>query len=412
MTQPARASAGAPGPARSFAPMVLTVVLLGLADSMTGSYLVLFAANHVGLAPVQVGVLVSAIALGGMVVTAALGRRFDRLPSRRYVVAAVLAGAVGCGLMSVTTSFVVLLLVGVTLFGAVAAGYPQLFALAHVVSRDRALPDRTAPLLRSGWSLAWAAGPLAAAAVLAWLGYRGLFWAAAVALLLTAVVAFGIPPPLPRPGDGAGREGEVTSAPVSAQPEALTAQPRRWFVVLLAGSIVLFHTAMFSGSVALPLLVTVDLGRPAGEVGLLFSACAVVEILAALGLAVVSPALNHRWMIVTGMVLFVGYFLLTVVSNGLALLLLAQVPRGVAIAIVGTVGISHFQAVFAPATGVATALFSNAGTAGSLASGVLAGVLIELGGATAALGCCAGLSLAAAATFLGAHQVRGRPLRH
>jgi SET family sugar efflux transporter-like MFS transporter len=173
---------------------------------------------------------------------------------------------------------------------------------------------------------------------------------------------------------------------------------------------VLFHTAMFSGSVALPLLVTVDLGRPAGEVGLLLSVCAVVEILAALGLALVSPALDHRWLILTGMVLLLGYFVLTVVSNGIALLLLAQVPRGAAIAIVGTVGISHFQAVLAPATGAATALFSNAGTAGSLVSGVLAGVLIQLGGVTVALACCAGLSLAAVGAFLGAHLVRRRPL--
>ena len=71
---------------RSLLPLGAVVVLLGLADSMTGSNLVLFATNEAGLTPVQLGLLSSVIALGGIVASAVLGRQFDRTPSRVFLI--------------------------------------------------------------------------------------------------------------------------------------------------------------------------------------------------------------------------------------------------------------------------------------------------------------------------------------
>ena len=68
----------APGPPplrRSLAPLAAAVLLLGIADSMVGSYIVLFATDVAGLNPVQVGVLASAPAVGGIAVSWLLGRR-------------------------------------------------------------------------------------------------------------------------------------------------------------------------------------------------------------------------------------------------------------------------------------------------------------------------------------------------
>ncbi len=164
---------------------------------------------------------------------------------------------------------------------------------------------------------------------------------------------------------------------------------------------VLVHTAMFAGSVALPLFVTDDLDRSAAAVGVLFSVCAAVEIVAALALVWLMPRLNRRMLILIGIGLFVAYFLLIVPAQSLVLLLIAQIARGTAIAVIGTAGIQHFQAVLAPASGAGAALFSNAATAGSLVSGVLAGGLVELAGTRTTLAVCGGLALLAAAAFSG-----------
>jgi SET family sugar efflux transporter-like MFS transporter len=93
-------------------------------------------------------------------------------------------------------------------------------------------------------------------------------------------------------------------------------------------------------------------------------------------------------------------------ASRLEWLLVAQVPRGVAIALVGAVGIRYFQEAFAPFTARATTLFSNAITVGLLLSGVLAGVAVETVGYRAALLACAGTALLATLLFVSAPAIR------
>jgi len=73
---------------------------------------------------------------------------------------------------------------------------------------------------------------------------------------------------------------------------------------------------------------------------------------------------------------FVCYYALTVVSSGMPMLIVAQVFRAVAIAIVAGAGIRYFQDLLTPATGRATTLFANATTAGLLVSGILSGLAL------------------------------------
>ena len=120
-------------------------------------------------------------------------------------------------------------------------------------------------------------------------------------------------------------------------------------MLLAAASFTLFHTAMLSGSVVLPLYLTRTLERPDGDVGLLFS-----------------------------MPLLIG----------------TQVARGVALSVVGALGITYVQDLLPRATGRATALFANILTTGSLISGILAGATAQALGYRAALLLCGILSAA------------------
>ncbi len=361
---------------------------------MAGTYLVLYAVDEAGFAPLQTGVFVSTVALGGIVASTIFGRRFDRAPNRRWLAISVVAGAGGYALLSVIVGFPLLLVVGLTLLGAAGASYPQLFALADIAF-DSDAKQRATPLLRSGWSLAWAVGPLIGAWLVSEAGYDVVFQASAAALIATFVAILLIP----RPAGGAAASTHTV--------EHRTARGRSgsWFIAILTASMVLVHTAMFTGSVALPLYVTGDLRRAGRDVGLLFSACAVVEILAAFALVWVLPRVKRRRLILVGIGLFTIYFLMTVLAGSLVVLLIAQVARGIAIAVIGTAGIQHFQQVMAPAGGAAAALFSNAATAGSLISGVLAGTLIQAFGTTTTLAWCAALSVAAAIAFWLTHRL-------
>lgn len=368
-----------------FLALFAAVLLLGIADSMVNSYLVLFGADAVGLTPLRIGVWASVAAVGGITISWWLGRLFDRRPARAYAIVVTLLGSAGYALLPRVSSFLVLLLMAATVLGGMGAAFPQLFALARAVLGEGAAGQRSAPLLRSAWSLAWAVGPLLGALVLSRGGYSWLFWTAAGVFLAAALSVFAVP----RPGSVAVASSSRGSVPV-----------------LLTASVTLFFSAMFAGGLALPLFVTRALHRQPASVGVLFSVCAAVEVVATLGLAALPARVSQRALILGGFGSFVCYYALTVVSSGMLMLVLGQVFRGVGIAVVAGAGIRYFQDLLAPATGRATTLFANACTAGLLVSGVLAGAAVEhFGYRTTLLLCGVAAAVGAAAFTLGTRPV-------
>ena len=137
---------------------------------------------------------------------------------------------------------------------------------------------------------------------------------------------------------------------------------------------------------------------------MLFSAAAIVEILAALGLIVLPAAISNRKLILSGMLPFVVYFTLVAAASSMAVLIGAQVARGVAVAVVGAVGIIYFQDLLPTSAGRATTLFSNTATAGSLVAEIAAGAVAQALGYRAALLMCGLLSVAAWVIFRSARQ--------
>ena len=373
--------------------LLVSVLLLGLADSMIGPYLVLFGADEAQLSPLQVGIFMSVIAVSGLAVSTWLGRRYDRSASRAPAFIALAAPAVGYLALTTTTSYAMLLLIAAAFLGAGMAAFPQLFTLArtHLDRSASGSARRGTPALRSVWSLAWAIGPMIGAAVLAWQGYRGLMVLTALTFALVAVpvLLLGATPAAPR-------------RPAAGDASSRLTRP----ILLAAASFTLFHTAMLTGSVALPLYLTRTLERPNGDVGVLFSVCALVEVPAALSLMLLPTRVRKQRVILLGMVLFVAYFGLVAASSSMPLLIGTQLARGVAIAVVGALGITYVQDLLPRATGRATALFANTFTTGSLISGILAGATAQALGYRAALLLCGVLSAVGCVLLAAARQPR------
>lgn len=384
-------------PTRPFTTLAGAVVLLGLADSIVGSYYVLFLHDHADLSATRIGVLFSLPALGGIAFTLWSGRRFDRRPTRTWALLATASSAAGYALLTTTTSFAWLLLISLTLLAVYQAIYPQLFSTAATVLGSAALGQRAVPLLRSGWSLAWALGPLIAGLLLIpRIGYLGVLWVTVGLLVLTLLTTAAVPSPgavpapSPPPDAGSG-----TSA--ADRPRGLP----RARLVLLTASVVGFFLALFAGGLALPLYVTQGLGLSDEVVGTLFAVCAVVEVVAALAVAALPPRLSRRGLLVGGILALALHFALTAAAHGVVLLLVAQVPRGAAVTVLTTAGMRHVQEALAPSTGFATTLFSASVDGGFLLSGVLGGVAVDVLGYRPALIGCAVVTVLAVAAFLG-----------
>jgi MFS transporter, SET family, sugar efflux transporter len=350
-----------------------------VADSVTGPYLALFGADHAQLSPFAIGVFMSLTGISGMAVSTWLGRWYDRGPSRLPALLALAASAVGYALLTLTTSYALMLIIAAVFLGTGTAAFPQLFALARQHTDRDGTTRRATPALRSMWSMAWAIGPIAGGAILAWQGFTALFLLAAFTFVLVAlpVLWLGRPP--------------ATATPAAT--DTGSTRPIRPLVpVVLA--FVLFHTAMFAGSFVLPLFVTEQLQRPYRDVGIMFSVCAAVELLAALALTRLPTRTNREHLIVIGFVLFVAYFAIIAATSNATLIIAAQAARGAAISAVLALGITYFQDLLPHQPGRATTLLSNTAVAGSLVSGILAGAAIQAVGYRAAIILCAGLALA------------------
>jgi MFS transporter, SET family, sugar efflux transporter len=360
--------------------LLLSVLALGVAEAMIGPYLVLFGTGTAHLSALQAGVFLSLISASGLAMSTWLGRRYDRCASRWPALVAVGAAATGYAALTRTTSYPVLLLIAAALLSAGTATFPQIFALArthHDEARGRAA-RRWTSALRSTWSLAWAIGPIIGAALLASGGYHRLLASTALTFALAAgpLLLLGR---TPRPaGDKHGHsdDGRLTRS-----------------TLLAAASFTCFHTAMRSGSVVLPLYATGTLHRSAGDVGLLFTVCALVEIPAALAMMLL-PGGFRRMGIAAGMMLFAAYFVLVATATTMPALIGAQLARGVAVASVGTLGITFVQDLAPRSPGRATTLFANTLTAGALVSGVLAGATVQALGYRPTLLTCAALTVA------------------
>ncbi|MGW5163132.1 MFS transporter [Nonomuraea wenchangensis] len=377
-------------PRRRFLTLLMAVLLLGVTEAMIGPYIVLFGAERLRLSALQIGVFVSMTSVSGMAVSILLGRRYDRRPGRQPAMLAASLAGTGYLLLLTGPPYPLLLLIAVLFIGPGSAAFPQLFALA------RSHADRTAsgsgagsgartPLLRSAWSLAWAIGPLAGGALLGGGGYTAVLAATAAGycLMVVTVLGLGGGPAAVREPAGADR-GPAVSARAAALPIA---------------AFTLFHTAMFSGAVVLPLYVTRELHGSADVVGWMFSVCAAAEIPAALAL-LLPGRWSRRRAILLGMALMTVYLVLLAIFTSTVALVLVHLARGVAIAFVGALGISHMQDLFPQAPGRATTLFANTAAAGALVSGIAAGGISQALGYHAALVCCAVVSAVAWLLFL------------
>lgn len=149
---------------------------------------------------------------------------------------------------------------------------------------------------------------------------------------------------------------------------------------------------MFVGSVALSIVVTRDLGGTNGDIGLIFSLSAFLEVVVMLCLIKVSSGSRRHLLIFCGFVLFALYFGVVALATALWLVVAAQVLRAVAIGLVGGQGVNYFQALMPDRVGLATTLYTNTTQVGSMLSGVTAGGWAQVYGFRSLFMLCAALS--------------------
>ena len=380
--------------------LTLAVLLLGLATSLAGPFMSLFAVQQVGMSPLQLGIFLTLNALSAVVISTRLGRWADRRSDRKPLVLLTLAAGVLAYLaLSGVRSVYGVMATGAALLAVSSAAFPQVFAFARsgFAGAPGDLPEKAVTVLRAVFSFAWVVGPGVGAAVLGRWSFGGVFLLAAACYALAALPLLFV-----RPRDLAGPAATAPS-PLSDELGAPPAPPMGWIVA----AFVFYGMAMHMGMVMFSLFVTETLRGTEGQVGFLVGLCALLEIPVML-LFVLSKRLDVEWLIKASLLLFVLHFGLIYLAQGMPLLVVTQAIRAAVLAVMAGLGMTYFQQLMPGRFSAATTLYSNTSVIGSMLSGIVAGGWAQLFGYRPVFVLCAALSLAAWGMMLWATR-RPRP---
>ena len=365
-----------------FIALVVVDIFAGLADAISGPYLVLFLVDRAGLSPLSLSAILTARALSGIGFSAAFGAWIDRRTSVAPLLLALAGSAIGYALLGLTTDFVALLLIAALPVAIGAATFSQSIALAKR-NFQHANPhtlNRAIGVLRASWSLAWAIGPAVGAILIGVAGIRGAFFASAVSGASALVTLASV-----------RSRAALADAGHALPPKPVTGGLA---IVLAFTALALFYTAMFLGSISLPIVLTTSLRGVESDVGITMSLCAALEIVV-MGALIWKPLRRgEREAIVAGFAAFIVYYVALMLAHSVGAVFWAQIPRAIGIALVTYLGISFLHSLMPHRAGAAAALFSNAGQLGSVLAALSVGGLAKAFGYESIFIVCAILSAA------------------
>ena len=369
-----------------FVALVVVDVLAGLADAMSGPYIVLFLVDQAHLSPLLLSVILTARALAGIAFATGLGGWVDRKTSVAPLLLALAGSAIGYASLGFTTNFALLLVIAAFPVAIGAAAFSQSVALVRRRFEHASFhtASRALGVLRASWSLAWAIGPALGAVAVAAFGFRGVFFMSAGSALV-ALATLALVRAEPVSGD-AGHG--IRPKPENGGPA----------IALAFTGLALFHTAMFLGSIPLAIVMTTSLGGANSDVGWAYSLCAALEIVV-MGAIIWRPLKRgERPAIVVGFAVFVAYFIALALARSIAAVLWAQILRAIGIGLVTYLGISFLHSFMPHRAGAAAALFSNAGQLGSVFAALSVGLLAQAFGYQSVFVACAILTAAGLVT--------------
>jgi SET family sugar efflux transporter-like MFS transporter len=365
-----------------FIALVVVDIFVGLADAITGPYIVLFLVDQAGLSPLSLSAILTARALSGIVFSTGFGAWIDKRTTAAPLLLALGGSAIGYALLGFTTNFVALLVIAAIPVAIGAAAFSQSIALAkrNFSQANPHTVNRAIGVLRASFSLAWAIGPAIGAILISAAGYRGAFFASAasgaIALATLAIVRSRV---------------VLAEAGHARPPKPVNGGPA---VALAFAALALFHTAMFLGSISLPIVLTTSLGGVESDVGITMSLCAALEIVV-MGALIWRPLQRgERAAIVAGFAAFIVYYVALMLAHSVGAVFWAQIPRAIGIGLVTYLGISFLHSLMPHRAGAAAALFSNAGQLGSVLAALSVGGLAKAFGYASIFAVCAFLSAA------------------
>lgn len=214
-----------------FLAFALTYFLSALLRAVTATLAPVFSAE-LGIGAAQLGLLAGAYFLGFAAMQLPLGAALDRHGPRRTLLTLLAVAVLGCAAFAMADSFATLVAARLVIGVGVAA------CLMAPLTCYRRVFDAPAQLRANSWmlmtgSLGMVASTLPVQWLLPHIGWRGLFWALALALLVgMAVIRWIVPADAaaPRPPAAPGERATAGYLDIVRHPEFLAMAPLGFFL--------------------------------------------------------------------------------------------------------------------------------------------------------------------------------------
>jgi SET family sugar efflux transporter-like MFS transporter len=375
---------------------------LGMASSLVVPFMSMWGTLHVGMSPRGFGVFMTMTYVSAITISTLLARWSDSHVTRRtMLMVGSIAGMLGYLGYAFVTDIVALTLIGSLLVGVATVNFSQLFAF---VRDEIGRPENVGmdgaffvTVLRVSFSLAWTIGPAIGAWVMVHFGYRGIFVSAAglFGVFLAGVLCF------------------VPDRPHAREANAKRLPLRRVFtrgdiLGYFAGFVLLF--AAFNISIMnLPLMVTQAMGGTERQVGIIYSIAPIFEVPLMLWFGHLAARGRQVALIRFGVLVAALYFTALFFARAPWQIYPMQILSAISIAITTNVTITFFQDLLPGQAGVATSVYSNSFSGGSLVGYFAFGLIVEPLGYRGVFVVCGLLCLVTLAILL--RQTQGAPTR-
>jgi SET family sugar efflux transporter-like MFS transporter len=295
--------------------------------------------------------------------------------------------------LCIVRDYRLLLAVGVAFIGAGGCALSLVFsfsraALPAVDDAERTFASAT---LRTILSAAWVFGPAVGALILAAVGFYGLFLFAAGSFAVCAAIVWRmrepdpaqmpIPPAVPdpvTPDEAVIGETGVAPAPAARPMPLPLHEVSQKDIMRAIVALTLIGLAANATMIVLPLYIVRGLQGTRLDVSIMLGLGAFMEIPMMLALGARASVLDKpRWLAACATVHAV-YFVSMSLAPGVHALIPMQILNAFVVAVTSCLGMTYIQDLMPASPGRATALFFNAARLGSILSGVLSGMLVQV----------------------------------
>ena len=351
--------------------LALVYLAVGLSTAMAGPFLTLFLTSTVHASPLQVTVYLVVAPLSAVIVSTLLGRLSDRRAiRRRLLIGAALAGCAGSAMFAVVRDYWILLILVASAAATAGALVSQVFAYARTAMGGSGRTAMTLGSLRTLFSVAWVAGPPAAAVVLETGGFTAVYAFSAVMYAVAALIAYlGLPEQQPaavRKAEADPADGIGVDAPLRV-------------IRLTQAAFVLFQCGSSLSVQLVSLFVRHDLHGNIRDAGLILGLCAGLEVPLMLGLSMLAARVPVRRLVLAGPAFAIAYFATAAMTTHTWQLAVAQILNACAIAAIQGMGVTYFQDLMPTQPGRASTLYSNGFPAGAMLAGPILGIATKIG---------------------------------